>query len=69
MCSKTDIDDGETLRETPKFSPFTSAFQIEVKVLTFTLPPVRAELSPAKVHYIWVPAYFHPEGPGLWTSA
>lgn len=65
MCSKTDIDD----RETPKFSPFTSAFQIEVKVLTFTLPPVRAELSPAKVHYIWVPAYFHPLDPGLWTSA
>lgn len=26
---------------------------------------VRAELSPAKVHYIWVPAYIHPEDPGL----
>lgn len=30
---------------------------------------VRAELSPAKVHYIWVPAYFHPEDPGLRISA
>lgn len=24
---------------------------------------------PAKVHYIWVPAYFHPEDPGLRISA
>lgn len=30
---------------------------------------VRAELSPAKVHYIWVPAYVHPEDPGLRISA
>lgn len=27
---------------------------------------IRAELSPAKVHCVWVPAYFHPEDPGLW---
>lgn len=30
---------------------------------------LRAELSPARVHCIWVPAYFHPKDPGLWTSA
>lgn len=65
LCRQT----GKTQSEPPKFSPSTSALRIEDKELIFTLLLVRAELSPAKVHCIWVPAYIHPEDPGLRISA
>lgn len=42
---------------------------LSVKVLFLILLLVRAQLSPAKVHDIWVPVHVHPEDPGLWLSS